>query len=226
VDLATQLQQLEDLVREAKSMPLSSSALVGREEVLDLIAEMKAALPEEIKQARWVVKDREELLAKARRDAEAIVEEARAQQLHMATQEAIVQRAAQEADRIGSEADEDARRMRLEAEDYVDAKLAQFEAVLQRITEELLATSDQVARTIDQVEAGRQKLRGVSPATNPEIGPDVAFPEDGEALCARSTSATCSTRRAPRGPCGSTRPSPGSTRSSRRSPRTPIWPAT
>jgi vacuolar-type H+-ATPase subunit H len=181
VDLATQLQQLEDLVREAKSMPLSSSALVGREEVLDLIAEMKAALPEEIKQARWVVKDREELLAKARRDAEAIVEEARAQQLHMATQEAIVQRAAQEADRIGSEAEEDARRMRLEAEDYVDAKLAQFEAVLQRITEELLATSDQVARTIDQVEAGRQKLRGVSPATNPEIGPDVAFPEDGEA---------------------------------------------
>jgi hypothetical protein len=180
VDLAAQLQQLEDLVREAKSMPLSSSALIGREEVLDLIAEMKASLPEEIKQARWVVKDREELLAKARRDAEAIVEEARAEQLRMATREAIVQRAAQEAERIGSEAEEDARRMRLESEDYVDAKLAQFEAALQRITEELLATSDQVARTIEQVQAGREKLRGVAPSTNPEIGPDVAFPEDEE----------------------------------------------
>jgi len=178
VDLAAQLQQLEDLVREAKSMPLSSSALIGREEVLDLIAEMKASLPEEIKQARWVVKDREELLAKARRDADAIVEEARTEQLRMATQEAVVQRAAQEAERIGSQAEEDARRMRLESEDYVDAKLAQFEAALQRITEELLATNDQVARTIEQVRAGREKLRGVAPSTNPEIGPDVAFPGD------------------------------------------------
>ena len=181
MDLAAQLQQLEDLIREAKSMPLSSSALVGREEVLDLIAEMKAALPEEIKQARWVVKDREELLAKARRDAESIVEQAREEQLRMATHEAIVQRAVQEAERIGSEAEEDARRMRLEAEDYVDAKLAQFEAVLQRIIEEIAGSSDQVAHTIDQVQAGREKLRGVAPATNPEIGPDVAFPEDEEA---------------------------------------------
>jgi hypothetical protein len=95
MDLAARLQQLEDLIREAKSMPLSSSALLNRDEVLELIGEMKAALPEEIKQARWVVKDREELLAKARRDAEAIVEDARAEQLRMAERESIVQRAAE-----------------------------------------------------------------------------------------------------------------------------------
>lgn len=178
MDLAARLQQLEDLVRDAKSMPLSASALVNREEMLELIGEMKADLPEEIKRARWVVKDREELLAKARRDAEAIVEDARQEQLRMATREAIVRRAEEEAERIGTEADEDARRMRLEAEDYVDAKLAQFEAALQRITEELGATGEQVVRTIDQVQAGREKLRGVAPATNPEIGPDVAFPEE------------------------------------------------
>ena len=54
------------LVREAKAMPLSSSVLVNRDEVLDLIAEMQESLPDEIKQARWIVKDREELLSKAR----------------------------------------------------------------------------------------------------------------------------------------------------------------
>jgi vacuolar-type H+-ATPase subunit H len=178
VDLAAMLQQLEDLVREAKSMPLSSSALVNREEVLGLIAEMREDLPEEIKRARWVVKDREELLAKARRDAEAIVEQARREQLEMATREAVVQRASEEADRIVEEADEQAHRMKLESEDYIDAKLAQFEAALQHTTEELLAANDQVARTIDQVRAGREKLRGVAPSTNVEIGPDVAFPED------------------------------------------------
>jgi len=180
MDLAARLQQLEDLVREAKSMPLSSSALVNREEMLELIEEMKLALPEEVKQARWVVKDREELLAKARRDAELIVEEARQEQLRMAEREAIVQRAISEAERIRGDAGEDARRMKLESEDYVDARLAQFETALQKITEELLATNDQVTKTIDQVQAGREKLRGAAPATNTELGPDVAFPEDEE----------------------------------------------
>lgn len=68
--------------------------------------------------------------------------------------------------------------MKLETEDYIDAKLAQFEAALARITEELLAANEQLARTIDQVRAGREKLRATAPATNPEIGPDVALPEE------------------------------------------------
>jgi hypothetical protein len=122
------------------------------------------------------VKDREELLSKARRDAGAIVEQARAEQLRMAEREAIVQRAIGEAERIRSEAADEARRMKLESEDYVDAKLAQFETALQQVTEKLLATNDSVSRTIDQVQAGREKLRGVAPATNAEIGPG-AFPE-------------------------------------------------
>ena len=99
----------------------------------------------------------------------------------MAEREAIVERAIAEAEGIRSEAAAEARRMKLESEDYVDAKLAQFEAVLQRITEELAATNEQVSRTIDQVDAGREKLRGTAPATNVDIGPDVAFPEDEEA---------------------------------------------
>ena len=179
MDLSSRLQQLEDLVRDAKSMPLSSSALLNREEVLELIDEMKDALPEEVKQARWVVKDREELLAKARRDAESMVEQARAEQLRLASHEAVVQRSEEEAERILGEADEDARKLRLEAEDYVDAKLAQLEAALQRILEDMIKTNGSLSRAIDQVQAGREKLRGVVPATNTDIGPDVRMPEEG-----------------------------------------------
>src|SRR5437867_8875443 len=90
MDLAARLQQLEDMVRDAKSMPLSSSALLNREEVLDLVKDMKETLPDEIRQARWVVKDREELLAKARRDAEAMVEQGQEEQLRLASREAVV----------------------------------------------------------------------------------------------------------------------------------------
>jgi chromosome segregation ATPase len=176
VDLSARIQQLEELVRDAKSMPLSSSALLNRDEVLELITQMKDSLPDEIKQARWIVKDREELLAKARRDAEAMVEAAREEQLRMASHEAVVQRAQEEAERVVQEASEDGRRLRLESEDYVDAKLAQLESALQRILEDVIETNQSISRTIDQVQAGREKLRGSVPTTNVEIGPDVQMP--------------------------------------------------
>lgn len=171
MDLAARLQQLEDMIREAKSMPLSSSALLNREEILELVSQMREVLPEEIKQARWVVKDREELLTKARRDSQRIVEEADQEQLRMATREEVVKRAEAEADRILAEAREESRRMRLEAEDYVDAKLAQFEIALQRSSEELAATKTALGRTLEQVEGGRERLRGSAPAQQ-EFGPE------------------------------------------------------
>jgi cell division septum initiation protein DivIVA len=177
VDLSARINQLEDMVREAKSMPLSSSALLNRDEVLELIDQMKESLPDEIKQARRIVKDREELLAKARRDAETMVEQAREEQLRLASHEAVVQRANDESERILQEAADDARRLRLEAEDYVDAKLAQLEGALQRILEDVMGTNQALTRTIDQVQAGREKLRGAVPATNVELGPDVQMPE-------------------------------------------------
>jgi cell division septum initiation protein DivIVA len=107
--------------------------LVNRDEVLDLIAEMQEALPDEIKQARWIVKDREELLSKAKADGEALVAAAREEQLKMARQESIVARANGEGERILAEAEATSRAMKREAEEYVDGKLAQFEIGLRKI---------------------------------------------------------------------------------------------
>ena len=171
MDLSARIQQLEDLVNEAKSMPLSASVLVNREEVLELVHEMKDELPEEIKQARWIVKDREELLSKARLEAESIVERARQDQLKMARQEEVVDRARREAERLLEIADGEGRRIRLEAEDYVDAKLAQFESVLTKVADEVLSTSQAIERTVEQVRAGRDKLSGAPiTAAQQELG--------------------------------------------------------
>jgi len=164
MDINTRIQQLEDMIREAKSMPLSASALLNREELLEVVAAMKEALPEEIKQARWVVKDREELLAKARRDAEGIVEKARADQSRLVAEEEVVQESRDEAERILAEAREQARQIRLEAEDYVDGKLAQFDTALLRIAEAHVGAEEAVTKVRGQVEIGREKLRGAHPA--------------------------------------------------------------
>ena len=172
MDLAGRMQQLEEMVRDAKSMPLSSSALLNRDEVLEMLAEMQESLPEEIKQARWIVKDREELLGKARQDAERIVEQAREDQLRMARKEDIVHRAEEEADRIVAEAEQQAMDARAEAESYVDARLAQFEIALRRILEEAQSTTRALAKTLDQVEVGRDRLRAPTTAAEQEFGSD------------------------------------------------------
>lgn len=178
MDIAGRLQQLEEMVTEAKSMPLSSSVLVSREEVLEVLGAIRESLPEEIKQARWVVKDREELLAKARRDAEGLVERGREEQLRLASEQEVMRRADEEAGRILGEAREEARQIRLEAEDYVDQHLAALEASLGKLREALAGAAEsmgtileRVDRTAQQIQAGREKLRGVAP-TETEAEPE------------------------------------------------------
>jgi len=157
VDINARLQQIEDLIQEAKSMPLSSSVLVNKEELLEVLEAARKDLPEEIKQARWVVKDREELLSEARRDGEAIVQRANQERARLISKQEVVVAGEEEASRILTEGREAARQMRLEAEDYVDAKLAQFEIVLEKTLQEL-------EKSMGQVQRGRDKLRGGSAA--------------------------------------------------------------
>jgi chromosome segregation ATPase len=170
VDIAARIQQLEELITQAKSMPLSASVLVNREEVLELVQGMRDALPEEIKQARWVVKDREELLAKARRDAEGVVQEGRDEQAQLVAEQEVVKEALRKAEQVLGDAREEARQIRLEAEDYVDAKLASFEITLTKAREQLAKIEAQLGRTHKQVEKGRQHLRGATVAEE-EFGP-------------------------------------------------------
>lgn len=173
MDIAGRIQQLEELIMEAKSMPLSTSVLVNREEALELVQEMRAALPEEIKQARWVVKDREQLLTKARKDAEGIIQEALEEQHRMASQEEVVKASMREAERLLDEARGEARQIRHEAEDYMDQKLAAFEATLTRTVEQIAQIrevqeqqtsriEEQLTKTLQQVERGRERLRGTT----------------------------------------------------------------
>lgn len=170
MDIVGRLQQLEDLIQEAKSMPLSSSVLISREEVLQMIHEMQEALPEEIKQARWIVRDREELLDKARVDGDKIIARAQDEQARLARHEEVSQRAERESERLLAESEDKGEQIRREAEDYVDAKLAQFENSLRRILEGAQDITRSVSRTLDQVEVGRERLRSPQTVADHELG--------------------------------------------------------
>src|SRR3984957_8296527 len=115
-------------------MPLSSSLMVSRDEVSSLIQSAIECLPDELRQARWLLREREEFMAERNRDAEALMEDVRAQAEHMVQRTEIVRQANSVAQRILDDANDEARTMRHEAEDFCDQKLAGMEIVLDRLT--------------------------------------------------------------------------------------------
>jgi hypothetical protein len=146
MDLIERIDELQVLIEEAKSVPLSSSAVVNRDELLELLAQLKEEVPEEIRQARWMTRDRDELIARARKEAERIIQEAQGQRDRLLSRTEIVHAAQREGERIIDEAKEKGARIRLEAEDYVDQKLAAFEILLNK--------------TLHTVSRGREQLQG------------------------------------------------------------------
>jgi F0F1-type ATP synthase membrane subunit b/b' len=146
-DLETLLLQIREIIDTARTMPMSASVLVNREETLEIVDDALHSLPEELRHARWLLKEREEYLAQARRDAEDIVEAARVQAERMVERTEVAREARRVAQQVISHAEADSRRLRHEAEDYIDQKLASFEVVLER--------------TMQTVQRGREQLQAV-----------------------------------------------------------------
>lgn len=140
------LRELRDLIEQARPMPLSTSVMINQAEVLDLLNEATERLPEELRSAKWLLKQREEFLARTRREADEILEAARQKADQLVQQTEVVKAAEARARSVVDAADAESRRLKLEAEDFCDQRLASFEIVLER--------------TMKVVSAGRAKLQG------------------------------------------------------------------
>lgn len=163
MDLDTALNSLEHALAEARPVPLSASVMVNKEDLERISQAIRAAMPEEIRQARWVLKERDQLLAQASRDAEQIVADGHVERDRLLSDTEIVREAHREAQRIVDRAAEEGRKIRHEAEDFVDAKLGDFEALLQK--------------TLATVTKGRDRLRGrQASAEIRTMGEDVTLP--------------------------------------------------
>ena len=77
MDVLVLIDKRDDLVHNAKAVPLTDQVRIDREEIYDILDQMRATIPEEIKQARWIVKERQEMLAEAKREQDRLLQEAR-----------------------------------------------------------------------------------------------------------------------------------------------------
>ena len=146
MDVLVLIDKLDDLVHNAKQVPLTDQVRVDKEEIYDILDQMRATIPEEIKQARWIVKERQEMLAEAKRECDRILGESREQAAREASQTEIVKLAEGQAQEIIDDSRRQARETRLEMEDWADSILSTLEVNLSKF--------------IAAVQRGRERLQG------------------------------------------------------------------
>jgi cell division septum initiation protein DivIVA len=133
-DVLVLIDELDDTLNGAKSGIRSSHVKVDKEETYAILDRMRATIPEEIKQARWISKERQEMLEEAKREVERILEAAREERERLVDPEEITKLAERRAEKILEEARTQERHIRLAAEDYADGILGSLEGNLERFS--------------------------------------------------------------------------------------------
>ncbi|MEV4787477.1 cell division initiation protein [Streptomyces tuirus] len=163
MDVQKKLDEIVSAVSGARSMPMSASCVVNRADLLALLEEVRAALPDSLAQAQELIGGREQMVEQARHEAQQIIESAHAERGSLISGTEVARRSQAEADRILAEARQEAEEIRAEADEYVDSKLANFEVVL--------------TKTLGSVGRGREKLLGTGPGTDAQGYEDDDAPE-------------------------------------------------
>ena len=148
MDSVEKLTSAITMVEEARGVPLSASCVVHRGEMLELLDEARAALPNDLESAQKLIAARDAIIEEGRVSAEQIIAMAREDVARMVEQTSIVQLARDEARKILDEARTLGDQEKQEVEEYIDGRLATLEVILNK-------TQDAVAR-------GRERLAGAN----------------------------------------------------------------
>ena len=164
------VQRVIDVINAARPMPLSTSVMVSRDEIIELLEAALLELPDEVREARWLLKEREDLLSKARVDAGLVIEEARTRVAQMPQRSEVVRSAERKARQMVEQAESQARRRQHEVDDYCDQRLEQFANGLEKVQGAVAA-----ART--KLQPSMPVAKVVEPEPEPSSGPEV-FDQD------------------------------------------------
>ncbi len=148
MDVRAKLSEIRRVVEQARSMPMSASAVVNRAEMLELLDELGTEMDAALSEADKIRRERDDVVDDGRREAEHIIADARNERDHLVSDTEVFRLAQRRADEVVAEARNEADGLRKETDDYVDGKLANFEITLER--------------TIEAVRRGRERLAGRS----------------------------------------------------------------
>jgi len=155
MDILQLIDRLEELFNESKNIPLTRNVMVDEDRMLDIIDQMRIAIPEEVKKAQQLLGQRDRVLAQAQEEANRTLDLARQKADQLASKEMVVQESQRRGEQILAQARGDAENTRTDADDYVMRSLTQLQAELERIT-------NQVANGIRVVQDEQERRAPVS----------------------------------------------------------------
>jgi len=158
MDILQLIDRLEELFNESKSIPLTRNVMVDEDRMLDIIDQMRIAIPEEVKKAQQLLGQRDRVLAQAQEEANRTLEIARQKADQMVMKDMVTQEAAKRAEQIVAQARTEAEGIRADADDYVIDSLTQLQNELERI-------ANQVANGIRTVQEEQSKRAPATPST-------------------------------------------------------------
>ncbi len=141
------LLDLIDLISKAANVPLSSTPRIDREEVIALLEDAIACLPQEVREARFMLKEKESFLIRSQREADEIIEAARTQAERMVQRTEVVRASEARAHQIIDEAESTARRLKSETEDFLDRRLGSVEILIDRLMKTIKHGRDRLSIT-------------------------------------------------------------------------------
>jgi vacuolar-type H+-ATPase subunit H len=145
MELLDLLDQMDDMLEHGANIPLTGRCIVRRDEILDLIQEIRLKLPEDIKQAKNIALDREKIIVDASQEAENIIKNAESRISALVDEHEITRKAYEQAEIIMNNAKKNSRDIRMGTREYADGVLIKVESVL--------------AETLDVIRSNRQELK-------------------------------------------------------------------
>ena len=159
------LEELEQVVDEGRSSPFSNKVQVDKDEIFEIIDEIKMKLPNEIKQSKWVIEERNKILVDAQKEADEMLKEAEVRLSKLVEEHAVTQKAYEQAAEIMDAAKKSAKEMRLGAIDYADDVMGVAEQRLREMQDSIEQENRKLIefykQNINVIFDNRQELRGI-----------------------------------------------------------------
>ncbi|ADL42620.1 MULTISPECIES: ATPase [Caldicellulosiruptor] len=138
------LERMEEIIENSKSIPFTSKVMVEKDELLEIIKEIRLLLPQELSQVKWAKEERKKILERAQKEAEAIINDAESKVKGLVDETEIVKLAEKRAEEIIQKAKEHAKEYRLMAQSYTIELLEQTKKTIENIVKELNDNIDQI----------------------------------------------------------------------------------
>lgn len=159
MEIFTLLESIEDLLENSRTLPFSSKSIVDKDEVLDIIKDIRLKLPDELKQAKWVKEERTRIIQEAKKEGEDIVKEAENRIIAMIDEHEITRKAYDEKQKIIEGANEMAREMSEGTKEYADNILGEIEETILTLKNNMEAAQATINSAVNTIKNNRKELK-------------------------------------------------------------------